>query len=198
MQVVLQPKIRALSSILRCCVIACCWSHAAGSEFLLRLLSDVQAIATAVAQGGDSQAAVAEATAQAMCAGGSTASAWASAYAVALSTDARGCLVLNEAKAMARARCGPSGAESFARSQTNSLVLGFCGLMDLIPGLGGINLGGWSGGNAGSSTTGESGFANGNGFGATGNPYSFNSLPDDAGSTGDYNSDYAGLNGGRR
>jgi hypothetical protein len=98
---------------------------------------------------------------------------------------------------MAQARCGPSGAESFARSQSNSLVLGFCGLMDLIPGLGGI-LGGWSGGNAGSSTTGNGGFANSDGFGATGNPFAFNSLPDDASSTPDYNSDYAGLNAGRR
>jgi hypothetical protein len=122
-----------------------------------------QAIATAIAQGGDSQAAVAEATASAFCAGGSTASAWASAYAVALSQDSRGCLVLNQARAMARARCGPGVAESFSRAQSTSVVLGFCGLFDFIPGL---NMG-WSGGDAGSNAAGG-GLADANGWGGTG------------------------------
>jgi hypothetical protein len=86
-----------------------------------------------IAQGGDSKAAVAEATATAFCEGGSTAQSWASAYAVALSKDSQGCLVLNEAKAMARAKCGAAGAESVAKSEATSLVLGFCGLFDLLP-----------------------------------------------------------------
>ncbi|KAF6257956.1 hypothetical protein COO60DRAFT_1521458 [Scenedesmus sp. NREL 46B-D3] len=122
-----------------------------------------QAIATAIAQGGDSQAAVAEATASAFCAGGSTASAWSSAYAVALSQDSRGCLVLNQARAMARARCGPGAAEAVSRAQSTSTVLGFCGLFDFIPGL---NMG-WSGGDAGSNAVGA-GSANANGWGSTG------------------------------
>jgi hypothetical protein len=61
-------------------------------------------MAQAIAQGGDSKAAVAEATAQAFCEGGSTAQSWAAAYAVTLSKDSNGCLVLNEAKALAQVR----------------------------------------------------------------------------------------------
>jgi hypothetical protein len=108
-----------------------------------------QAIATAIAQGGDSQAAVAEATASAFCAGGSTASAWASAYAVALSQDSRGCLVLNQAKAMAKAQCGNGASDAFSQAEATSTVLGFCGLLDLLPG--GIDMG-WSGSNSGSNS----------------------------------------------
>jgi hypothetical protein len=93
-----------------------------------------EAIATAVAQGGDSKAAVAEATATAICEGGSTAEAWSSAYAVALSKDSQGCLVLNEAKAMARAKCGQGAAQSITKAEASSIVLGFCGLLDFIPG----------------------------------------------------------------
>ncbi|KAF6257954.1 hypothetical protein COO60DRAFT_1521418 [Scenedesmus sp. NREL 46B-D3] len=108
-----------------------------------------QAIATAIAQGGDGQAAVAEATATAICAGGSTASAWASAYAVALSQDSRGCLVLNQAKAMAKAQCGNGASKAFSDAEATSTVLGFCGLLDLLPG--GIGMG-WAGGNSGSNS----------------------------------------------
>jgi hypothetical protein len=93
-----------------------------------------EAIATAVAQGGDSKAAVAEATATAFCEGGSTAESWSSAFAVALSKDSSGCLVLNEAKAMAQAKCGPGAAESITKAEASSLVLGFCGLLDFFPG----------------------------------------------------------------
>lgn len=89
-----------------------------------------QAIATAIAGGGDSQAAVAEATATAFCAGGSTAQAWASAYAIALSENSQGCLVLNQAKAMAFARCGNGMAQSWSGTEATSTVLGFCGLWD--------------------------------------------------------------------
>ena len=94
-----------------------------------------EAIATAVAQGGDSQAAVAEATATAFCEGGSTAQSWASAYAVALSKDSQGCLVLNQAKALAQAKCGAGAAESISKAEATSLVLGFCGLIDFLPDL---------------------------------------------------------------
>jgi len=93
-----------------------------------------EAIATAVAQGGDSSAAVAEATATAFCEGGSTAQSWANAYAVALSKDSKGCLVLNEAKAMARAQCGAGAAEALSKAEATSTLLGFCGLADFIPG----------------------------------------------------------------
>lgn len=86
------------------------------------------AIATAIAEGGDGRVAVAEATATAMCSGGSTAQAWAEAYAVALSQDQQGCTVLNEARAIAYARCGPGFAESWVRTEATSTVLGFCGL----------------------------------------------------------------------
>jgi len=107
-----------------------------------------EAIATAIAQGGDSKAAVAEATATAFCEGGSTAQSWASAYAIALSKDASGCLVLNEAKAMAQARCGAGASEAFSKAEATSMVLGFCGLLDMIPD---INYN-FSGGNSGSSS----------------------------------------------
>jgi hypothetical protein len=117
-----------------------------------------QAIATAIAQGGDSQAAVAEATATAICAGGSTASAWASAYAVALSQDSRGCLVLNEAKAMAKAQCGNGASQAISEAEATSTVLGFCGLLDMLPG--GINMG-WSGGNSGSNSNSYGGLMDG-------------------------------------
>lgn len=107
-----------------------------------------EAIATAIAQGGDSKAAVAEATAAAFCEGGSTAQSWASAYAIALSKDSSGCLVLNEAKAMAQARCGAGAAESISKAEASSVVLGFCGLLDMIPD---INYN-FSSGNSGSSS----------------------------------------------
>lgn len=105
------------------------------------------AIATAIADGGDGRAAVAEATAQAMCSGGSTAQAWAEAYAVALSQDRQGCLVLNEAKAMAYARCGPGFSESWSRTEATSTVLGFCGLLgnDIFSGNNGPNMFDWGG-----------------------------------------------------
>jgi len=93
-----------------------------------------EAIATAVAQGGDSKAAVAEATATAFCEGGSTAQSWSNAFAIALSKDSAGCLVLNEAKAMAKAKCGPGVSESISKAEASSVVLGFCGLLDFIPG----------------------------------------------------------------
>jgi hypothetical protein len=108
-----------------------------------------EAMATAIAGGGDSRAAVAEATATAFCEGGSTAQSWASAFAVALSKDRNGCLVLNEAQALAQARCAGNVAETFSKAEATSLVLGFCGLGDLIPdfnfssGQGGANS--WSG-----------------------------------------------------
>eukprot|EP00879_Flechtneria_rotunda_P008825 GHRR01009243.1.p1 GENE.GHRR01009243.1~~GHRR01009243.1.p1 ORF type:complete len:473 (+),score=194.98 GHRR01009243.1:401-1819(+) len=111
-----------------------------------------QAIATAIAQGGDSSAAVADATATAICTGGSTANAWASAYAVALSQDSRGCLVLNQARAIAQARCGRNGAEASAQSEASSRVLGFCGLLNYLPG--GFNFG-VSGANSGSNSYGS-------------------------------------------
>jgi hypothetical protein len=88
------------------------------------------AIAQAIAQGGDSKAAVAEATATALCAGGSQAQAWSSAYAVALSQDRNGCLVLNEAKALAQAKCGDGAADAVADAEASSTVLGFCGLLE--------------------------------------------------------------------
>lgn len=90
-----------------------------------------QAIAKAIAGGGDSRQAVAEATANALCSGdASQAQAWSSAFAVALSTNQQGCLVLNEAKAMAQARCGADGtAEAVSNAEASSSVLGFCGLM---------------------------------------------------------------------
>lgn len=93
-----------------------------------------QAIATAIAGGSDGKAAVAEATATAMCQGGSTAASWAQAYAVALTQNSQGCLVLNQAKALAKAKCGAQGAEAVAKADATSTVLGFCGLMDMIPG----------------------------------------------------------------
>lgn len=88
------------------------------------------AIAVAVAEGGDNRAAVAEASAVAMCSGGSTAQAWAEAYAVAIEQDPQGCTVLKEAHAMAYARCGPGYAESWARTEATSTVLGYCGAFD--------------------------------------------------------------------
>lgn len=111
-----------------------------------------EAIATAIAAGDDGQAAVAEATAEAFCAGGATASSWASAYAVALEKDARGCLVLSQARAMAEVKCGASGAQAFSKAQTTSVLLGFCGLLDLVP-TGSLNLG-WSDASADASTSG--------------------------------------------
>jgi len=123
------------------------------------------AIAQAVAAGGDSQAAITEATANAFCAGGSIANSWASAYAVALSQDAKGCLVLNQAKALAQSACGSGAANSIARAEATSLVMGFCGLLDMVPGGGGM---GWSGGSTGSSTAGPGAAADGSGLGWTG------------------------------
>ena len=87
------------------------------------------AIAKAVAAGGDSQAAVAEATATAYCEGGSTAESWSNAYAVAISQDSKGCLVMNEARAMAMAKCGGGQFTSEAKAEATSTVLGFCGLL---------------------------------------------------------------------
>lgn len=72
--------------------------------------------------------------------------------------------MLSQARALASARCGNGAAQSFSRAQATSVVLGFCGLGDLLPGL---NLG-WSSGNAGSSSTGN-GYADANGQGMTGN-----------------------------
>lgn len=66
-------------------------------------------MATAIASGGDGQAAVAEATATAFCQGGGTATAWAQAYAVALSQNSQGCLVLSQAKVRFRSSVGTSG-----------------------------------------------------------------------------------------
>jgi hypothetical protein len=110
------------------------------------------AIATAIAQGGDSKAAVAEATATALCAGGSQAQAWSSAYAVALAQDKNGCLVLNEARAMAQAKCGEGAADAVADAEASSTVLGFCGLLEgIFP----DTEMSWSGGNSGSTSTGN-------------------------------------------
>jgi hypothetical protein len=128
------------------------------------------AIATAIAAGGDSKAAVAEATATALCEGGSTAQAWSSAYAVALSKDSNGCLVLNEAKAMAQARCGDGAAEAISNAESASNVLGFCGMLDGFPpdfsmssGNGGSSAtnGGWGQGSA----TGSGGIGGNGGWG---------------------------------
>jgi hypothetical protein len=110
-----------------------------------------QAIATAIADGGDSQAAVAEATATALCQGGSTATAWSQAYAVALSQNSHGCLVLNQAKAMAQAKCGAQGAQALSNAEATSTVLGFCGLLNMLPS--GMNYN-WAGGSSGSSSNG--------------------------------------------
>jgi hypothetical protein len=87
-----------------------------------------QAIAKAVAAGGEGQAAVAEATAEVFCAGGAPASAWSSAFAVALNQDENGCLVLNQARAMAMSSCGGGAFNSVADADATSIVLGFCGL----------------------------------------------------------------------
>jgi len=89
------------------------------------------AIAKAIAGGGDSKAAIAEATATAYCEGGATADSWSNAYAVAIAQDAKGCLVLNEAKALAQARCRGGQFTSDAQSEATSTVLGFCGLLPL-------------------------------------------------------------------
>eukprot|EP00878_Enallax_costatus_P035616 GHUV01039795.1.p1 GENE.GHUV01039795.1~~GHUV01039795.1.p1 ORF type:complete len:182 (+),score=46.00 GHUV01039795.1:156-701(+) len=110
-----------------------------------------QAMATAIADGGDGQAAVAEATATAFCQGGSTATAWAQAYAVALSQNSQGCLVLNQAKAMAESKCGSQGAEALSKAEATSTVLGFCGLMDFMPSDTSYN---WASGTSGSSSNG--------------------------------------------
>jgi hypothetical protein len=83
------------------------------------------AIATAISEDGT---AVAEATATALCQGGSRAEAFASAYAIALQQNSQGCLVLNQARAMAYARCGAGAAEAWSRAEATSTVLGFCGL----------------------------------------------------------------------
>lgn len=108
------------------------------------------AIAQAIAQGGDSKAAVAEATATALCTGGSTAEAWSSAYAIALSQDKNGCLVLNEAKAMAFSMCGNGAADAVAEAEASSSVLGFCGLLEgMFP----DNELSFSSGNSGSTST---------------------------------------------
>lgn len=42
--------------------------------------------------------------------------------------------MLNQAKAMAQAKCGAGVAESISKAEATSVVLGFCGLADLIPG----------------------------------------------------------------
>lgn len=65
-----------------------------------------QAISQAIAGGPDSQQALARATANVFCEGGALATAWAAAFSVALSQDARGCLVLNQARALAVTTCG--------------------------------------------------------------------------------------------
>lgn len=88
-----------------------------------------QAIAKAVAQGSDGQAAVAEATAEVFCQGGSYANAWSSAFAIALNQDQNGCLVLSKARALAVSSCGGGAFNSYADSDSTSKVLGFCGLM---------------------------------------------------------------------
>jgi hypothetical protein len=88
------------------------------------------AIATAIADGGDNRAAVAEATATALCTGGGTAQAWAEAYAVAIELNPRGCAVLKEAYAAAYARCGPGYAQSWTRTEATSTVLGYCAAND--------------------------------------------------------------------
>lgn len=116
------------------------------------------AIATAIAQGGDSKAAVAEATATALCAGGSQAQAWSSAYAIALSKDQNGCLVLNEAKAMAQAKCGDGAADAIADAEASSTVLGFCGLLEGFFPDSELS---FSGGNSGSTSTSNGGFGQG-------------------------------------
>jgi hypothetical protein len=108
-----------------------------------------QAIAKAVAGGGDSRAAVAEATATAMCAGGSQATAWASAYAIALSINNDGCLVLNEARALAVARCRGGQFSSESKTSATSTVLGFCGMLSSEGGPGGLPWGGNGGFNGG-------------------------------------------------
>ena len=121
------------------------------------------AIAQAIAQGGDSKAAVAEATATALCSGGSQAQAWSSAYAIALSKDQNGCLVLNEAKAMAQAKCGDGAADAVAEAEASSSVLGFCGLLegffpDTDISVAGGNSGSTSSGNNGIGSSGQGGW----------------------------------------
>lgn len=93
-----------------------------------------QAMASAIAGGPDTRQALAEATATVFCEGGGAASAWASALSIALSQDSRGCLVLNQARALAISTCGPTGARSFTDSAASSTNFGFCGLpKGLIP-----------------------------------------------------------------
>lgn len=112
------------------------------------------AIAQAVAAGGDSKAAVAEATAVALCSGQATAQSWSSAYAVALAKSQDGCLVLNEAKALAQARCGEGAADAIADAEASSTVLGFCGLLEgFFP----DTEMSWSGGNTGSLSNSDAG-----------------------------------------
>ncbi|KAI8470303.1 MAG: hypothetical protein J3K34DRAFT_510396 [Monoraphidium minutum] len=94
-----------------------------------------EALASAIGGGGDAAAAVAEATAEVFCAGeGDYASAWSSAFAVALSQDENGCLVLSKARALATASCGGGAFDSTSDTDATSKVLGFCGLF--APGAG--------------------------------------------------------------
>lgn len=109
-----------------------------------------QAIATAVAGDADSKQAIAEATSTVLCSGdNSKAMAWSQAFAIALSQDSNGCLILNQAKALAQAQCGNSAAQTSTQAEATSTVLGFCGLLDSIPG--GVDMG-WSGSTGGSSS----------------------------------------------
>ncbi|GBF89828.1 hypothetical protein Rsub_02532 [Raphidocelis subcapitata] len=107
-----------------------------------------QALARAIASGGDGQAAVAEATAEVFCQGNSYATAWSSAFAVALTQDQNGCLVLSQARAMAMASCGGGAFNSYSSSDASTRVLGFCGLLPpgVFPGFG------YSGSNGGGQT----------------------------------------------
>jgi hypothetical protein len=59
-------------------------------------------------------------------------------------THTQGCLVLNEARALAYARCGNGASQAWSRTEATSTVLGFCGLFG-ANGLGGL-LGGFSSG----------------------------------------------------
>jgi hypothetical protein len=104
-----------------------------------------QAIAKAMAT-TEGQAAVAEATASVFCGPNTYATAWAEAMSVALSRDARGCLVLNQAKAIAVARCNGGVFSAEAKAEATSRVLGFCGLRPWYQQGGGWG-GGFGGGN---------------------------------------------------
>lgn len=47
--------------------------------------------------------------------------------------------MLTEAKAQAQAKCGPGGERASATAEVTSVVLGFCGVADMLTGAGGLS-----------------------------------------------------------